>query len=869
MEIPESSFSEFHCACYENCDMALAMTVQSRRSNSHLTKRVCRVLTLACAVGLLSCGKGRLQTNLGTEYRVTRAGEVEIWKVGQKGTPRSGHPRARDGDWVLRGAGLTVIVAGANRDPRRRFPAGSIIGVIVEGVQVDTLRAWRTVVEAGGERVRFLKSSFKPEVWDDRAFLTIERESENRSIVERTRISLAPTDRAVMLETMVNDELEMGGEEAHALDVITWPGGFSFVPEVGFVTRPTTTSAPWIARKGNRTSCAFVPPPGGAKIVIPFEPHGPDDVLVSIGRRALDETGVSGRERRLVFGAGGLEAVVAQAWEATGVEVGEIVGTVRPRQKWAVIDASPPGKGPVISVEAEPDGDFRMPVRLGAYDVKLRTLGGSDVERAEVTLGAPRVRVDFEPPPPGKVKYRVVDGDGDPLPARILLRGLPPTKDPVLGPNYVARGAGNAVYTATGKGKIELPKGRYDVVVTHGPEYNISRHRISVAGKTGSSFVATLRRVVDTRGWIAADFHLHAEPSYDSSVTLEDRVTSLVAEGVEFAVATDHNIVTDYAIAIDDLGLEALLAGAPGVEVTTWDPQWGHFNTWPWDTTWPIPPFSRQTPEGIFEAIRFHAAGAVIQVNHPRMDEHNVGYFTIAELDAVRGVFRVPVSSSDFDAVEVINGMDLGKPDLIESNLREWLTLLKAGQRYTATGNSDSHYLISQWAGFPRTYVKVSDDRPSRIDAREVADAVRFGRAIVTTGPFLRVSMGDYGLGDMVEVINRTARVEVEVTAPSWIDVTLVEILVDGKVVATHRVKPLPGKTTRVAFHKIVHFTKDAFVVVVARGERSMEEVLPGRKILPLAFTNPIYVDVDADGAWCGLPARGSPAEDDLPSGVK
>ena len=49
------------------------MTVKNRRSNSHLTKRVCRVLTLAYAVGLLSCGKGRPQTNLGTEYRVIRS----------------------------------------------------------------------------------------------------------------------------------------------------------------------------------------------------------------------------------------------------------------------------------------------------------------------------------------------------------------------------------------------------------------------------------------------------------------------------------------------------------------------------------------------------------------------------------------------------------------------------------------------------------------------------------------------------------------------------------------------------------------------------------------------------------------------------
>ena len=43
----------------------------------------------------------------------------------------------------------------------------------------------------------------------------------------------------------------------------------------------------------------------------------------------------------------------------------------------------------------------------------------------------------------------------------------------------------------------------------------------------------------------------------------------------------------------------------------------------------------------------------------------------------------------------------------------EWFELINAGRRYTAVGNSDSHRLVYQWAGYPRTYVRVEDDRPS------------------------------------------------------------------------------------------------------------------------------------------------------------
>ena len=42
---------------------------------------------------------------------------------------------------------------------------------------------------------------------------------------------------------------------------------------------------------------------------------------------------------------------------------------------------------------------------------------------------------------------------------------------------------------------------------------------------------ATLDRVVDTRGWISADLHVHAVPSPDAPTLLDDRVRSLAAVG--------------------------------------------------------------------------------------------------------------------------------------------------------------------------------------------------------------------------------------------------------------------------------------------------------------------------------------------------
>ena len=77
-----------------------------------------------------------------------------------------------------------------------------------------------------------------------------------------------------------------------------------------------------------------------------------------------------------------------------------------------------------------------------------------------------------------------------------------------------------------------------------------------VIGPTPATIHTELRHVVDTRGWISADFHVHSACSPDSRVSLRDRVYEFLADGVAI-VATDHNVVCDYAPYIQELGAEA------------------------------------------------------------------------------------------------------------------------------------------------------------------------------------------------------------------------------------------------------------------------------------------------------------------------
>lgn len=450
--------------------------------------------------------------------------------------------------------------------------------------------------------------------------------------------------------------------------------------------------------------------------------------------------------------------------------------------------------------------------------------------------------LNLVPPRPGTLSYLITDEHELPMAGRLVVRGVPPTKDPDLVPGTNESGSRNMLYSLTGSGAIELPAGRYDVLATHGPEYSMPRQELELNADLGATFRGVLTRSVDTSGWLAADFHVHASPSKDSNVSLNDRVLTLAAEGIELAVPTDHNHVTDYSEAITTQRLEGRLATMSGVEITTLG--WGHFNAYPYPRSLDVPPTHETSPLEIFGVVRARAPQAVLQVNHPRMP--GVGYFNRGELNTKTGVAESPEFSFGFDALEVSNGFDLEDPKVLERNLREWFELLNVGHRYTAVGNSDSHRVVFQWAGWPRTYVRVPDQDLSRVQPSDVARAVTGGHALVSCGIFvLPTANGSAGPGDTVQ--GSRVSLAVSVSAPEWVDVSRVEIYANGAKLE-ERTRDVPMRKSVWNLSVDLELKVDTWLVVLARGDKFMNDALPGKWIKPFGFANPILVDADADG---------------------
>jgi len=328
-------------------------------------------------------------------------------------------------------------------------------------------------------------------------------------------------------------------------------------------------------------------------------------------------------------------------------------------------------------------------------------------------------------------------------------------------------------------------------------------------------------------------------------------VISLLAEGLDFVAATDHNHVTDYAPAVSALEAGAGIRTAPGVEITT--SAWGHFNAYPLPPGTPAPPYSGVDPPAIFAAVRSAAPGAVIQVNHPRMGE--IGYFNRAGLEAE----KKDGYSSDFDVIEVHNGFEHDDRATIDRNIADWFRLLNLGRHYTAVGNSDSHQLVLQWAGYPRSYVRLDDERV--LTPTDVAEALRRGRAFVTSGPFIDLKVEGGQIGDLVRARNGRVSVELGVRAAPWLDVRRARVVANGATVRELAAESERSSATVLAQSFELALERDSWIVVLVEGDHANDQVLPGWHLPPLAFTNPVFVDVDGNGAFEAPQAVSAPPD--------
>jgi hypothetical protein len=189
-----------------------------------------------------------------------------------------------------------------------------------------------------------------------------------------------------------------------------------------------------------------------------------------------------------------------------------------------------------------------------------------------------------------------------------------------------------------------------------------------------------------------------------------------------------------------------------------------------------------------------------------------------------------------------------------------WLQMLNQGRRAAAVAVCDSHSVFGNGVGGWRMYMPSISDEPSKIDWRENVRAAKAGRSYLTTGPFLQVRTRDGAQpGDTVRALNGQVSLQVRVQCTDWIDIDRVQVLVNGRAPKalnfTRATHPALFKDGVLKFESDIPVqlnSKDAHLIVVAFGENSTLKTgygsSPQASMHPIAYHNPIYVDVDGNG---------------------
>ncbi len=468
--------------------------------------------------------------------------------------------------------------------------------------------------------------------------------------------------------------------------------------------------------------------------------------------------------------------------------------------------------------------------------------------------------------PHGTLTFTIVDSDGNNIPARLTFmsedgEATDLFSNPDADPKKLAVRK-HAIYTLDGEGILTVPVGSWNVMASHGIEWSIDTTNIEIEEGKAYSWDATLVHEIDSTGWVSGDFHLHTlTHSGHGDSNMNERIISIVGEGLEFAVATDHNHNTDYQPTIDSVGANEHLTAVVGNEVSC---SYGHLNAFPLDANAKVVNQQLEAPE-LFKMIRAEKNNddvvPIIQINHPRWG--NIDYFGRRGLDPITGESDDERWSWDFDSVEILNEnygwgyhdaevSDVPTRKSRHSVLRDWYNMLNAGRHIAAVGNSDSHTVIANIAGVPRNFVHVGYDDASNINPTDVTDAIRNRYMFTTTGPFLRITANGRPMGSTLSVTEPELNIHIDAQAASWIDLDSVRIIQNGDEVARVTIDGANGEVTHIRPRLRVAIPRDSWVIAIAEGDEAMTPYVDEdeRKIYPLAITNPIFIDADGDGKY-------------------
>jgi hypothetical protein len=477
----------------------------------------------------------------------------------------------------------------------------------------------------------------------------------------------------------------------------------------------------------------------------------------------------------------------------------------------------------------------------------------------------------------------VTDSAGVATPCRITITRLDGTLAPhaLESTTELATRTG-VVYTLSGSAQIPLQAGSYRIYASRGMEWSIAEQEVTAISGETTRAALEITRVVSTKGWVACDTHVHTLTySGHGDSSIQERMATLAGEGIEFPIATDHNVHINYLPFRKTAGAERWFTPVIGNEVTT---KLGHFNVFPVRIASTPPDHQAKDWEGIFQSIYDSPDLRVAILNHARDLHGNFRPFGPENHIAIAGE-NYEHWTLRANGMEVINsGATQTDPYQL---FHDWLGLLNRGMAITPVGCSDSHDVSRHFVGQGRTYIRVDDSDTGNIPIPAAVSSFVAGRVTVSYGLFATLEVdGKFGSGELAKSPDASIDVVVEVAGPEWVSAERVRLFANGQLIKTEMIPESAANLAGVkwtARWKLAKPAHDIHLVAIADGPgvtapywpmaKAYQPTSTAWKPTARAITGAVWIDADnngqADSAFSYASKLVSETKADLPNLIR
>ncbi|MCH7725334.1 MAG: PHP domain-containing protein [Planctomycetes bacterium] len=458
------------------------------------------------------------------------------------------------------------------------------------------------------------------------------------------------------------------------------------------------------------------------------------------------------------------------------------------------------------------------------------------------------------------VEVNVFDDDTEKrLPARITILNAGGALQTVgaQSNDHLAVRAG-IIYTSTGRASFGLPPGRYTIYAGRGFEYSLDRVEVTVVAGDKIKRTLKIRREVPTEGFVACDTHVHTRThSGHGDSTVDERMITIAAEGIELPIATDHNVHIDHNSFARKMKVREYFTPVIGNEVTT---RIGHFNIFPVKPGAAIPDYKLADWKSILKGIYRTANVKIAILNHPRDNHGGTTPFGPKLHNAVVGE-NIAGWHMGFNAMEVINS------GATQTNVlrlfHDWMGLLNRGYQVTPVGSSDSHDVARHFVGQGRTYIRCNDRDPGNIDVDEAVANFVQGKVMVSYGLLTELIVNNkFRSGEISPAPDEEIQLDVRVLGPHWSKASKILLFANGQLIREKDIPPgvddeLPTGIKAVEEFRIARPKHDVHLVAIAVGPgidglywttaKAYQPTSPAWRARVVGCSGAVWLDVDGD----------------------